>query len=153
MDDPERVARGTRLRDAAMQQVREENERLAREAARDNCAQCPEAKATRDEVVSLPNGVQLSVYVAHCQRPAADCTAQVCAHLVSESPEAANRMVRWLAAQPDLKAAGVNWMASLAPGAAGADRLILTCRVPELARLTAAVGAVPVEAFRRQDRA
>jgi hypothetical protein len=146
MDDPERLARAARLRDAAMRQVREENERLSREADRDNCAQCREPKAVRDEVVTLPNGVRLSVYVAHCQRPAADCTAQVCSHLVSEPPEAANRMVRWLAEQPELMAAGFGWTGCLQPGV---DRLMLTCRVPELPRLMAAVAIMPVEAFRR----
>lgn len=146
MKKTERLARVAQLRKAAMQAVREENERLARQAARDRCDQCTEPKYERDEVLPLLNGIRLSVDVAHCDRPGADCTALVCSHIVSESPEVANRMIEHLVAQPELAATGVSWMACLAPGA---DRLILTYRVPDSARVAAAIGALPTESFRQ----
>ncbi|WP_202920396.1 TraR/DksA C4-type zinc finger protein [Urbifossiella limnaea] len=130
-----------------MASVREENERMAREAARNCCKQCPHPKPERDEVVDLLNGVRLSVYVAHCQRPGPDCTALVYSHLLSEPPAVANRMVEHLAAVPELAAAGVSWLACLAPDA---DRLILTYRVPASERVAAAVGAMRVEEFEQE---
>jgi len=146
VEEEERLARVAQLREVAMASAREENERLAREAARDRCDQCPEPKAQRDEVVALPNGIRMSVWVTHCLLPRTDCTALVCSHLSSESPEVANRVVEHLAAVPELATAGVSWLACLAPGA---DRLLLTYRVPELARVAEAVGALPVESFRQ----
>ncbi len=145
MDKAERLARATRLREAAMADVREMNEQMARAAARACCDQCPHPKPERNEESVLPNGVRLSVHAAHCRQPAPDCTARVYSHLESEVPEVANRMVEHLAAVPDLAAAGVTWMACLAPEA---DRFILTYCVPESGRVAAAVGSMPVEAFR-----
>src|SRR5262245_35707420 len=100
MEEAERLARAARLREAALEAIREEDERMAREADLDRCDQCPHPKAERDEVVKLPNGVRLSVNVRHCQRPGPDCTALACSHLLSESPEVANRMVEHLIALP-----------------------------------------------------
>jgi len=140
MEDAERLARATRAREAAMAAVREENERMVQEAARDRCDQCPNPKRERDEV-------HLSVSVMHCERPGPDCTALVCSHLVSEPSKVANRMVEHLAAATELAAAGVSWLAT------GADRLILTYRVPEIQRVAAVVGALSVEAFRHQSQA
>jgi hypothetical protein len=145
VDDSDSLARAVGLREQMLASVREENERMAREAARNRCDQCPHPKPARDEVVTLPNGIRLSVYVAHCRHPGPDCTARVQSHLLSEPPEVANRMVEHLAAEPGLAAAGVGWLACLAPDA---ERLILTYRVPESARVAAAVGSLSVEAFR-----
>jgi hypothetical protein len=150
MEEAERLASAARLREAAMQAVREENKRLAREAARDRCDQCREPKSQRDETMSLPNGVRLSVRVAHCQSPGPDCTARVCSRLVSVPTDVANRVVGWLATEPDLAATGIGWMACLAPGT---DRLILTYRVSGSRRVAATVGALSVEAFGQQSRA
>jgi hypothetical protein len=147
VDDEERVARADRFREAAMASVREDDERMSREASRDCCEQCLRPKQHRDSMAELPNGVRLSVYVAYCERPGPECTALVQSHLLSERPAVANRIVEHLAAVPELAAAGVGWMACLAPDA---NRLILTYRVPELERVAVAVGALRVKDFERE---
>lgn len=124
--------------------VREENERIAREAALACCAQCPEPKQERHEVVVLSNGIRMSIFVTHCRAPSEACTALVSSHLVSELPKVANAIVESLAADERLRAMGVGYLAC-----GSSDRLVLTYRVPAVLDVKAAVSMIDAETFRR----
>lgn len=135
------------LREQALREIAEENERAAQQVSIDRCDQCPEAKRDDFRKLSLPNGILLRIHAHYCGQQRPECTASVDAYLLNQPPEVSNQIVEWLAQQPELRAAGVGWMGCLA---IGADYLLLTYRVPVSGMVEAAVAAVRVEDFRHE---
>lgn len=146
MNDADRRKHAARVNEAAMRAVEKLNEELNEELAICRCDKCPNPKQENVRELDLPNGVRLSLYYCHCESPNSDCTAGVASHLPSESPSVANRIVEWLVEQPDLKPLGVTWWTC------GEDRHVLTYPTPAEAKVVTAVGAVPVDEFRRCKR-
>jgi len=144
-DDGERRQRAAHNREQAERLVAQINAEMHQRIALLRCDQCPEPKKQHLRELSLANGIRLWLSCHHCQAPGSECTAQVHAHISSEQPAVANRIVDWLVKQPALKLIGVS---SLACGHQDVNRLILTFRVPVLEQVAAAVGAIPVEEFR-----
>jgi hypothetical protein len=134
------------MREETLAWIREEGERSARENAIDLCAKCPHVKSERREERTVFNGLRLSVFVAHCHHPSADCTARVQSHLISETAQVANRIVQHLVELPDMAKAGVSWLACFAPEA---DRLILTYRIHQMELVLVALGKLRIEEFLR----
>jgi Prokaryotic dksA/traR C4-type zinc finger len=134
------------LREQALRMIHEDNERMAQQAAIDRCDKCPEPKRQDNHQVTLSNGISLATYSHHCGQKNADCTALVQAYLLNQPAEVSNRIIEWLVEQPELKAAGVQWMGCLA---IGADRLCLAYRVHEAGVVASAVAALRVEEFQQ----
>lgn len=137
MDQTARLAYAAKLREEYERAAQEERAERERVAALDRCDECRKPKGERHDLLVLTSGLRMTVDSWHCTNPAPNCTAQACSHFVSNTPEQANRLVKWTAGHPGLSQIGVTWMACMAPDGKGADRLILTYRIAALERVIA----------------
>jgi hypothetical protein len=148
MIDDERQLRAASLREETMRVIAAENAERERSTAILNCDQCPKPKRELYQKLNLLNGVQLSLHTYRCESPGSECTAEVQSHFLSESPRVANRIVKSLVEQSDMKALCVSWVACLQMDA---DRFALTYPTPAEKIVVAAVATLPAAEFRRFD--
>jgi hypothetical protein len=122
-------------------------EEADRQTARACCAKCEWPKQLHDEVVTLANGLRLSLYGTFCAEPTADCTAEISTDVLVAPPEFGEQIVRRILAAPELQPLDVGMLICCVPGE---YRAFLSYDYPDQATVFKVAEALPAEELQRQ---